>query len=100
MANILYFDNDALLKLRKIPDTADPEWAVVIDPDVFPVDPVHASLSGDMTYVPTRKRFEATIEGSAITAHLEETTVYAIVVWWGDNFRKVFENVQVAVRRI
>jgi hypothetical protein len=86
--------------LKRVVSTATPEWAVVVDPDEFPVSPVHATLTGDMTWVAARRRFEATIQGDAITAHLDETVVYAIVIWWGANLRKVLENVQVSVRRV
>jgi hypothetical protein len=95
----LYHDNDADLTVKKLPTGLTPNWAVVTDPAAFPVIPVHGSLSGTLTYVPATRSYDDVLEGDAITSHLPPTDevtglpVYAIVVWWGANVRKVLSNI-------
>jgi hypothetical protein len=108
MAATLYHDNDADLIIRKIPPTATVQWAVVnmTDVDDFPVTPIHADLSGTLTYSTTGRRFEGVLEGDDITQHLPPTDpitltpMYGIVYWWGQNVRKVIPDITVKVRRI
>jgi hypothetical protein len=102
----LYHDNDADLYARKMPVASVPRWALTSDPDGFPVLPVDDELTGEMTYNEDKRRFEAVIEGDAITSHLPPTDPddpadrYAVVVWWGQNVRKVIPDIEVALRRV
>ena len=97
----LYHDNDADLTVKKLPTGLTPNWAVVTDPTVFPVVPVHGSLSGTLTYVAATRSYDAVLEGDNITSHLPvtnevtNTPLYHIVVWWGANIRKVLKNIDV-----
>jgi hypothetical protein len=101
----LYWDNDAELLARKLPGSVVPNWAVTRDPDTFPVIPVHGSLSGIMVFDAEQNRFEAVLEGDAITAHLsatdpnDPTDRYFVVVWYGQNVRKVLPDIEVSIRR-
>lgn len=106
MSHVLYHDNDADITVRRLPSTAAPQWAVVTDPSVFPPQPIHGDLTGTLTWNATRYRHEAVIEGHHVTAHLPPTNelvtpmtpLYAIVIWWEQNVRKVVPDV--VVRRV
>ena len=99
----LYFDNDADLRIRRIPATATVQWAVVTAANLGsrPVVPVHPNLSGTATYNAAARRFEAVIEGDDITQYLPatdpetNTPLYGIVYWWGQNLRRVIRDVAV-----
>ena len=103
----LYFDNDADLRIRRIPPSATVQWAVTTMANIGsrPVIPVHPNLSGTATWNPAARRFEAVIEGDDITQYLPETNlttmtpVYAIVYYWGQNVRRVIPDVVVRAIR-
>ncbi len=107
MATTLYFDNDADLRVKKVPSTATVQWGIVTmaNADVYPVTPINAAVAGTMVWVAARRRFEAVIEGDAIRQYLAATNtvtntpLYAIVYWWGQNLRKVIPDVVIKVRR-
>lgn len=107
MADTLYFDNDADLIFKKIPENATVNWAVttMANAGSRPVVPVNLALSGIATYNAAKRRFEDVIEGDDITQYLTptdpvtNTPLYAIVYWWGANIRKVKPNVVVKAIR-
>lgn len=93
----LYFDNDADLIVKKLPAAAEPQWLVTDDPASN--TPVHANLSGALTYDATKKTFSTTIEGDRITAHLTDGQLVHLVVRWGQNVRYVVKDITVSATR-
>lgn len=99
----LYFDNDVDLFFRRIPANATVQWAITTAANATsrPVEAVHPNLSGTATWNATTRRFEDVIEGDDITQYLTPTDTltntpsYALVYWWGQNFRRVIPDVVV-----